>query len=134
MSSLVIVKAYRPNKALQPTPSRFAGWGCSVPLLAAHLRVGLIARSGWLSLTFDPKALEHVLRLIYSLVMATVEDIESAVTRLPEAEYSKFRNWIFEYDNDLWDKQMVRDAEAGRFDDLAAEAIADFKAGRCTDL
>ena len=66
--------------------------------------------------------------------MATVEDIESAVTRLPEAEYSKFRNWIFEYDNDLWDKQMVRDAEAGRFDDLAAEAIADFKAGRCTDL
>ncbi len=41
-----------PNKALQPTPSRFAGWGCSVPLLAAHLGVGLIARSGWLSLTF----------------------------------------------------------------------------------
>ncbi len=43
-----------PNKALQPTPSRFAGWGCSDPLLAAHLRVGSIARSGWLSLTFGP--------------------------------------------------------------------------------
>ncbi len=42
----------QPNKALQPTPSRFAGWGCSVPLLAAHRGVGLIARSGWLSLTF----------------------------------------------------------------------------------
>ncbi len=39
------------NKTLQPTPSRFAGWGCSVPLLAAHLRVGSIIRSGWLSLT-----------------------------------------------------------------------------------
>ncbi len=40
-----------PNKALQPTPSRFAGWGCSDPLLAAHLRVGSITRSEWLSLT-----------------------------------------------------------------------------------
>ena len=40
-----------PNKALQPTPSRFAGWGCSVPPLAAHLGVGSVARSGWLSLT-----------------------------------------------------------------------------------
>ncbi len=44
---------YKPNKALQPTPSRFAGRGCSVPLLAAHLRVGSVTRSGWLSLTLD---------------------------------------------------------------------------------
>ena len=66
--------------------------------------------------------------------MATVEDIESAVTRLPEADYSRFREWILEYDNDVWDKQMIADAESGRLDHLAAEAIADFEAGRCTDL
>ena len=46
-------KQYESNKALQPTPSRFAGWGCSDPLLAAHLRVGSVTRSGWLSLTLD---------------------------------------------------------------------------------
>ncbi len=45
---------YESNKALQPTPSRFAGWGCSVPLLAAHVKVGTVIRSGWLSLTLDP--------------------------------------------------------------------------------
>ncbi len=56
------------NKALQPTPSRFAGWACSFPLLAAHLRVGLIARSGWLSLTFGFHTMSEILPWTVALV------------------------------------------------------------------
>ena len=66
--------------------------------------------------------------------MSTVEDIESAVIRLSPVDYSKFRDWLQEHDNALWDRQMIEDAEAGKFNALAAEAIADYKAGRCTDL
>jgi hypothetical protein len=66
--------------------------------------------------------------------MSTVEDIESAVTRLSAIDYSRFRDWVLEYDNRIWDKQMTEDAESGRLDDLAAEALEDFRTGRCTDL
>lgn len=66
--------------------------------------------------------------------MATVEDIESAVARLSQADYTRFLSWLLEYDNQIWDKQMAGDAESGRLDALAAEALSDLHSGRCTDL
>ena len=42
---------YGPNKALQPTPSRFALRGCADPLPAVYHQLPHFARSGWLSLT-----------------------------------------------------------------------------------
>ncbi len=45
-------KHMKPNKALQPTPIRFAPRGCADPLPAVGHHYPQIARSGWLSLTF----------------------------------------------------------------------------------
>ena len=35
---------------------------------------------------------------------------------------------------DEWDRQIERDAAAGKFDKIIAKADADFKAGRCKPL
>lgn len=66
--------------------------------------------------------------------MSTVEEIESAVSRLAPSDYEKFRQWLANYHNRMWDKEMEEDAQAGRLDALAKEALDDLKSGRCTDL
>jgi hypothetical protein len=66
--------------------------------------------------------------------MSTVQEIESAVSRLSAEELAVFRSWFAEFDAQLWDRQIEEDVAAGRLDALAEEAIKDFKEGRCTDL
>ena len=66
--------------------------------------------------------------------MSSIEEIESAVQNLPDEKYRQFRDWLIEYDNRLWDKQMEEDATSGRLDDLASEAIEDLRGGKAKDL
>jgi hypothetical protein len=64
----------------------------------------------------------------------TLHDIESAVARLAPDELVKFRAWFVEFDADAWDRQIEEDANAGRLDALADEALEDHRAGRTTEL
>jgi hypothetical protein len=66
--------------------------------------------------------------------MSTVEEIESAVSQLAPSDYAKFRLWLSEYHNRLWDKEMEQDALSGRLDAMAKEALEDLENGHCTDL
>lgn len=65
--------------------------------------------------------------------MSTVEELEAAVQRLSPDERAAFRAWFAEFDAQEWDRQLESDIAAGRLDWLAAEALADLQAGRCTD-
>ena len=65
--------------------------------------------------------------------MSTVKDIEEAVLTLSTTELAAFREWFAEFDAEAWDRQIERDAAAGRLDALADEAIADLHAIRCTE-
>lgn len=60
----------------------------------------------------------------------TVEDIENAITQLPQKQLRQFRCWYEKFDMDSWDEQIEKDAAAGKLDDLAEAAIADHKAGK----
>jgi len=64
----------------------------------------------------------------------TVEDIEKAITELPQDQLRQFRAWYEEFDSDAWDEQIERDATAGKLDSLADAAIADHKAGKSKKL
>ena len=64
----------------------------------------------------------------------TVEDIQSAVSKLSREELVEFEEWFEEYIADIWDKQFEEDVKAGRLDKLAEQAMADFDAGRYTEL
>jgi len=66
--------------------------------------------------------------------MSTIEEIESAVEKLNKEELKSFRSWFAQHDAAQWDAQFESDVASGKLDSLAAEAIAEFKAGKTTEL
>jgi hypothetical protein len=64
----------------------------------------------------------------------TVEDIEKAVSELPQDQLRVFRAWYERFDSDAWDEQIEKDAAGGKLDALAETAIADHKAGKSKKL
>ncbi|MGO9483531.1 MAG: hypothetical protein ACLPX9_02945 [Rhodomicrobium sp.] len=64
----------------------------------------------------------------------TVKELEKAVAKLSPEELAEFRAWFQDYDMHEWDRQIARDAAAGKLDKFAEEAIADYKAGRVKEL
>jgi hypothetical protein len=66
--------------------------------------------------------------------MSTLEDIEKALTELPADQLAEFRAWFEAFDAARFDEKIERDAKSGRFEGLAEQALADFRAGRAREL
>jgi hypothetical protein len=66
--------------------------------------------------------------------MGKIEKIEQEIQALSPEELAQFRAWFLEYDWAIWDRQIERDAETGRLDDLAARALRDHAAGKTTPI
>ena len=66
--------------------------------------------------------------------MGNVKTIEKAVESLPPSDLAEFRRWFAEFDASAWDQQIEQDAAAGKLDGLAAEALADYRAGSPREL
>ena len=64
----------------------------------------------------------------------SIQEIESAVTRLSADELARFSQWFEEFVADEWDRQIEADILAGRFDAAGKRADDHYKAGRCTPL
>ncbi len=64
----------------------------------------------------------------------TIKDIESAVTHLPPRDLAEFRKWFERFDAKAWDQQIEKDAQSGKLDRFADEALADLRNNRCKDL
>jgi hypothetical protein len=64
----------------------------------------------------------------------TLKDIEKAVAELPAHELVRFRAWFEEFVAARFDQKIEQDAKAGRLDQLAEQALADFRAGRAREL
>jgi hypothetical protein len=64
----------------------------------------------------------------------SIQELESAVTRLSADDLAAFSQWLEEYVAAAWDKQIETDALAGRFKAAGERAKADYEAGRCTPL
>jgi hypothetical protein len=66
--------------------------------------------------------------------MTTIEDIEKAIEKLAPREFDRLRVWFEELQAERFDGKIARDAEAGKLDRLADEAVADFRKGRAREL
>lgn len=66
--------------------------------------------------------------------MGKVEQIEKQVQSLSEKELAEFRAWFIEFDHLLWDRQVQADSKSGKLDKLAAQALADYKAGKARKI
>ena len=64
----------------------------------------------------------------------SIQELETAVTRLSIEELAAFVQWLEEYMADEWDRQIEADIRAGRFDAAGKRAKADYEAGRCRPL
>ncbi len=64
----------------------------------------------------------------------SVQEIEKAIQQLPRSEFKELVAWIEEHHNQIWDKQIEEDLEAGRLDSLIAEAEAEYAAGLAQPL
>ena len=66
--------------------------------------------------------------------MTTVESIARAIEKLSPTELAQFRRWFAEFDAEAWDVQIEADAAAGKLDALAAEALAEYEAGKAREI
>jgi hypothetical protein len=66
--------------------------------------------------------------------MTALERIEAQVQTLSATELYEFRRWFQEWDADAWDRQIEADAQAGKLDALAAEALAEYHAGSAREI
>jgi hypothetical protein len=54
------------------------------------------------------------------------------VAELPPDQLLQFRPWFAEFDAARFDQDIERDAEAGKLDRLAEQALADYRTGQST--
>ena len=66
--------------------------------------------------------------------MSTVAEIKAAIDRLSLQERCELEALLHPFEDDDWDRQVKRDAAAGKFDKLAAQADDDFARGKLRDF
>jgi hypothetical protein len=64
----------------------------------------------------------------------SLDELETAVKGLPEKDLAAFAQWFEEFLADAWDRRIEADIKAGRLDEAARRADADFDAGRSKPL
>jgi hypothetical protein len=64
--------------------------------------------------------------------MSTVQEIEAAISKLKPEEIAAVADWLAEFREELWDRQMAQDAAAGKLDALMQEAKTAYRDGKAT--
>ena len=64
----------------------------------------------------------------------SVKEIEAAITMLPSKQLGELMAWLADYDQQVWDRQIEDDLEAGCLDAALAEVDKDYQAGLAKPL
>ena len=64
----------------------------------------------------------------------TIEDIEKAIEQLPPENLAKFRAWFEQFEASRFDRKIEQDVRNGWLDQLADEALREFRDGRTREL
>lgn len=59
---------------------------------------------------------------------------EQVVEQLSPDELARFREWFLEFDGKVWNEQTEADAGTGKLEALAEEALAEYRAGKATEI
>jgi hypothetical protein len=66
--------------------------------------------------------------------MSDVEAIEARIRSLPQSDFSKLREWFYEFENTCWDKQIAADCKTGKFSKLIEKARKEYAQGTARKL
>lgn len=64
--------------------------------------------------------------------MTKVEQLEQQIQQLSPSEFAELREWLLEQDWEQWDREIERDAAAGKLDRIFAEAREAHRQGKST--
>lgn len=64
----------------------------------------------------------------------TTEDIERAIEQLTPEELARFRAWFAQFDAEQFDRAVAQDAQSGKLDAFAEEALNAYRARHTRDL
>lgn len=54
--------------------------------------------------------------------MTDIEELEAKVSELPNEKLAIFRDWFYQFDNELWDRQIANDFRTGKLNHLIEKA------------
>jgi hypothetical protein len=60
----------------------------------------------------------------------TTSEIKTAVMNLPRSELTKLLDWLDDYQESIWDKQIEEEMKSGKLNHLIEEARSDFREGK----
>jgi hypothetical protein len=63
-----------------------------------------------------------------------VQVLERQVKQLDRPSLAVFRDWFRKYDSEAWDRQITKDARAGKLSKLARLVLSEHKAGKTRAL
>ncbi|MDH4329648.1 MAG: hypothetical protein OEV77_14085 [Nitrospira sp.] len=66
--------------------------------------------------------------------MSKVDELKTAIERLPPEEFAELARWLSERDWERWDKEIEADSLAGKLDFLVREALEEQTKGTLKDL
>ncbi|APB35232.1 hypothetical protein GlitD10_2887 [Gloeomargarita lithophora Alchichica-D10] len=61
-------------------------------------------------------------------------EIKEAVQSLSRSELRDFLDWLDDYREAIWDKQIEEDMQLGKLDHLISEAKKEFREGKCQQI
>jgi len=61
--------------------------------------------------------------------MKRLKQVKNIVLSLSDNDFRELYKWMIELDQMKWDKEIEEDSKNGLLDELAAQAVADYKNG-----
>jgi hypothetical protein len=59
-----------------------------------------------------------VAKKAYFLIVSSVQEIESAISKLSRHDLTQLESWFAEFTTDAWDRQIAGDARSGKLNAL----------------
>jgi hypothetical protein len=66
--------------------------------------------------------------------MTTLEEIESAISKLPKEDFAKLSAWIAEQNESEWDRQFEEEVKSGKLDAAWTKALKEIGDGEARPL
>lgn len=64
----------------------------------------------------------------------TIPELKAAVTELPPNELAEFLDWLDEFQESQWDKQIEENFQSGKLNHLIEQAEKAFSEGKCKEI
>ncbi|MCY7383158.1 MAG: hypothetical protein LH628_11365 [Microcoleus sp. CAN_BIN18] len=64
----------------------------------------------------------------------SITEIQTAVKQLSQDELAEFLEWLDNFQESLWDRQIEEDLKAGKLDVLMRQAETAFSEGKCQEI